>query len=408
MQIAWGQQWVELEIAPEKLIELHRAERAAPLTDIVQAARDALETPFEFPALRRALTPEDHIVVVIEPDLPHLNALLTATLQHLVAARIEPAAITLLCLNANQDQSFIDTLPDEFQEVKVETHHPDDRKLLSYLATTQGGRRVYLNRSLVDADQSVILTRRRYDILLGHGGGAGVIWPGLCDTEASQAIRTQVSLAAPTSGSWKLKHEADEIAWYLGAPFFVQILEGDGADILHVIGGSHEARRRGDHLLDAAWHVTVPEQADLVIAALSGDPATHTFLEIAMAALNASRVVRPGGRIVVLTDTLPDLGPAFQIIRNEEDADAARQRILEEKPTDFEAGYLWSSVAANTKLYLLSRLPIETVEELYATPLDRPGQAQRLIAASERVIVLPDAHRTVATVSGDARSPKVR
>jgi hypothetical protein len=47
---------------------------------------------------------------------------------------------------------------------------------------------------------------------------------------------------------------------------------------------------------------------------------------------------------------------------------------------------------------LLSRLPIETVEELYATPLERAGQAQKLIAAAERVIVLPDAHLTLATL----------
>jgi nickel-dependent lactate racemase len=399
MQIAWGQQSVELDIPADRLVALQRAPHPKPIADLAAAARDALENPFEFPPLRRALTPEDRVVIAIEPKVPHTGVLLAATLEHLTQARIDPAAVTLLCLDANQDQRWIDTVPDEFQEVHIETHHPDDRKLLAYLATTKAGRRIYLNRSLVDADQTVILTRRRYDALLGHAGGASVIFPGLCETETAQEVRTHLSLTAPNTGSWKLKHEADEVAWYLGAPFFIQTIEGGGGDILHVIGGAHEARRHGERLLDAAWHVTASEPADLVIAAISGLSATHSFATIAQAALSASRVLRPGGRIVLLTDIDPELGPALQIIRHEEEPRAAKARIVAEKPGDLEAGYVWTSVAEKAKVYLLSRLPIETAEELYATPLERPGQAQKLIAAAERVIVLPNAHLTLATLA---------
>ncbi len=398
MQIAWGEQFVELEIPPDRLVALHRVASAAPVVDLAVAARDALESPFEFPPLRRALTPEDKVVIAIEPNIPGVAVLLAAILQHLAEARIEPSAVTLLLLDANQDQSWIDTLPDEFQEVQIETHRADDRKLLAYLATTKGGRRIYLNRSLVDADQTVILTHRRYDALTGHAGGASVIFPGLCEIETANEVRSHISLAAPSVGSWKLKHEADEVAWYLGAPFFVQVIQGGGGQILHVVGGAHEARRHGERLLDAYWHVTADEPADLVIAAVSGPPKSHSFATIAQAALNASRVLRPGGRIVLLTDADPAIGPSLQIIRNEEEPHAAKERIVAEKPPDLEAGYLWTSVAEKAKLYLLSRLPIETAEELYVTPLERPGQAQKLIAAAERVIVLPDAHLALATL----------
>lgn len=398
MEIACGQQLVDLDVPEDRLVALQGAPRVHPIADFAAAARDALENPFEFPPLRRALTPEDKIVIAIEPNVPRIAELLSATLEHLAQAHIDPAAVTLLCLHANQDQSWIDALPDEFQEVRIETHHPDDRKLLAYLATTKGGRRIYLNRSLVDADQTVILTRRRYDALLGYAGGASVIFPGLCETETADAVRTHISLAAPNAGTWKLKHEADEVAWYLGAPFFVQVIESGGGDILHIVAGAHEARRQGERLLDAAWHVTAEGPADLVIAAIGGPGANHSFTTIAQAALNASRVLRPGGRIVLLTDVGPELGPALQIVRNTEEPRDAKQRLLAEKPPDLEAGLLWASVAEKAKIYLLSRLPIETVEELYATPLERAGQAQKLIAAAERVIVLPDAHLTLATL----------
>lgn len=402
MKIAWGQHVAELDIPPDRLATLHRAAPTPPITDIAQAAAMALESPFEFPSLRRALTPEDHVVVAIEPNVPHTGVLLAAILQQLTQARIDPSAVTLLCLSADQDQSWIDELPDEFQEVQIETHHPEDRKKLAYLATTRAGRRIYLNRSLVDADQTVVLTRRRYDTRLGYAGAAGVLFPGLCETETAEATRPHFSLAPANHGAWKLRHEAEEVAYLLGAPFFLQVIEGSGNDILHIIGGSLGSVHHAHKLLDAAWHVVADEPADLVIASISGTTEGATiegdFDDLAHAALNASRLVRPSGRLVVLTDIDPSLGPSMEIVRRFEDPAEARKAILAEKPPDAEVGTIWAHVAQTTKIYLLSRLPLETAEELYATPLDRPEQAQKLIAAAGSVAVIPDAHRTLVTV----------
>ena len=47
-------------------------------------------------------------------------------------------------------------------------------------------------------------------------------------------------------------------------------------------------------------------------------------------------------------------------------------------------------------------LPLETVEEIYATPLDSVSQVQKLIAAASRVIVLPSADRSAATLKEGA------
>ena len=63
----------------------------------------------------------------------------------------------------NSPQTWIDELPDEFADVTAETHDPADAKKLAYLATTKGGRRLYLNRSLVEADFWIFLTGRRFD-----------------------------------------------------------------------------------------------------------------------------------------------------------------------------------------------------------------------------------------------------
>src|SRR5262249_41637553 len=156
-------------------------EQGPPVKDVASAMRQVLENPLRFPPLRRALTPDDHVTIVLDEDLPRLGEMLTPLLEHVASARVSPEAITLLSPKPAAQQHWLDDLPETFQDVRVETHDPADRKKLSYLATTKRGRRVYLNRSLVDADQLVILSRRRYDPLLGYSGLEDVIFPALGD-----------------------------------------------------------------------------------------------------------------------------------------------------------------------------------------------------------------------------------
>src|SRR6185436_12624324 len=108
--------------------------------------------PVGFEPLRRALTPDDHVAVVVDDKLPHLAELLSGLLEHLVSAGVKPEAVTLVLVPGAKRQGFIDDLPDEYADVRVETHDPADAKRHAYLATTKGGRRVYLNRTFLEAD----------------------------------------------------------------------------------------------------------------------------------------------------------------------------------------------------------------------------------------------------------------
>jgi len=80
VRIDYGRRELDLEIAGNRLTGVRRQTPAPALADPVAALRAALETPQGFPALRQALTPDDHIVIVVEQHLPHLAQLLTAIL----------------------------------------------------------------------------------------------------------------------------------------------------------------------------------------------------------------------------------------------------------------------------------------------------------------------------------------
>jgi nickel-dependent lactate racemase len=394
----WGNQHIELEVAPEQVVKARRAATAPALSDPATAMRDALDQPIEFPPLRRALTPDDHVVIAIDEHLPQLSRLLVPILEHVRTAGVSAEAITLLCVPPSTGQPWLEDLPDDFQDVRVEIHQPGDRRKLSYLATSKQGRRIYLNRSAVDADQLILLTRRSYDPVLGYAGAETALFPGLSDEETQHEIDVHLHLEPPGAKPWAVQRDACEVAWLLGAPFLVQVIEGTGTEIAHVVAGTAHASEKGKQLLDARWRLTGDKPADVVVASLVGDSARITFEDIAHAFFTATRVVKPGGRIALLCDAAPVPSHSFGLLRQREDAAAGLQLIMKEKPSDLAAGFMWASAARDARLYLLSGLPSETVEELFATPLVHAHEVQKLLAGGATCLLLPDAHKTLALV----------
>lgn len=394
MEIAWGHNTLTLNVPARQVVASYRQKMPSALADPAEAVRQALEHPIGFPPLRRALTPDDHVAIAVDESLRRPAQLLVPILEHVRSAGIACQAITLLCQPPTTGQPWLEDLPDEFQEVRLEVHDPTERKRLAYLATTRRGRRVYLNRTAIDADQLVLLTRRHYDCLLGYAGGEGNLFPALGDDASLKETAGRLSFDVPGEKPWLVREEALEIGWLLGAPFLVQIIEGPGDDIAEVLAGPIDSSA-GQGALDAFWRVTLDARPEVVVAGVSGDASRHTFLDLAKAFACAARVVRSQGRIVVLSDAAPELGRSAEIMKITEDPGQTLLVLAKERPADWEAGFLWAHAAQQAKLYLLSRLPEESAEELFTTPLEQAGQAERVIGEASCVF-LPDAHKMMA------------
>jgi nickel-dependent lactate racemase len=360
-----------------------------------QAVHDALEMPSGFPALRKALTPDDHVVIVADDQLPRQEEMLSAIVEYLIQARIQPAAITILYLSMPDSRATV-KVPNH-PEMRVEFHDPANRKKLSYLATMHQGRRLYLNRTAVDADQLIVLSARSYDALMGYSGTVGALFPALSDEETKQQLADRLSNDVPDEELWPTRREAEEAAWLLGAPFMVQVIEGAGDDIVHVLGGLSDTADQGQQLLNARWRMTVDRPADVVVAGISGDPARHGFAELARALACATRVVKPRGRIVLLSQAQPALGPGGQLLRNADEPNVALRNLRRSKPADIASAFQWAWAAEQANIFLLSGLEPEVAEELFTTPLTDAGQVVPLLHGVD-VLFLDDAHKSLAVI----------
>ncbi len=237
-----------------------------------------------------------------------------------------------------------------------------------------------------------------YDPLLGYSGAEGSLYPAFSDQQTRQETSQRVHLGLPDEKPCPVRREAMETAWLLGAPFFVQVIEAAGDGLAHVVAGSTAASREGQRVLDVCWRQCVPRAADLVIAALSGDPARHTFAALAAAFACAARVVQPGGRIVLLTQASPTLGAEANQLRAADDPRTVLHQLRGKHTLELVPVLQWAAAASHANINLLCGLPDEAVEELFATPLHQAREVQRLLDAGGSCLFLPDAHKMLAVV----------
>lgn len=384
-----------LSVPTDRAARVRRAAVATPAALAPELVREALERPYKFEPLRRALTPDDRVAVVIDPRLPHLPEMLVEVLSHLASAGVQPGAVTVVS-PPGSSQDWIDALPEEFEDVTAETHDPADPQKLMYLATTKAGRRVYLNRRLTEADAVVVLSGRRYDPHSGYAGAESALFPALSDDETRAAFAGQFSSSAPDGSR---ETEAAEVAWLLGAPFFAQVIEGEGDTVQEVVAGLFESGAEAIRRQDARWRGTIDAEVDTVVASVGGDPSAVTFLDLAQAAATAARAVKKGGRIALLTTAAPDLGPGAELLRKLDGPNGAKKLLAAEKPSDWAAASLWVYAAKSASLYLASGYPDDVAEELFCTPIYTQSEAQRLIdTGSGGVLLIPDAHKAMITV----------
>lgn len=72
-EIQFDDQTVKLQLPEEKCVPSGLPEPAKQRAEAAQLLREALDHPSEFPSLNRAITPDDHIAVVLDPGLPQID-----------------------------------------------------------------------------------------------------------------------------------------------------------------------------------------------------------------------------------------------------------------------------------------------------------------------------------------------
>jgi nickel-dependent lactate racemase len=391
-----------LEFNPPPGAELFDLTPAAcqPLGDPAVAVTEALAEPLGYPPLAKATIPGDHVTVVLDRDVPQAELVVAGAVTSLLDSGISPEDITILLTEDVYDgrrDAIVQTLPAMGTSARIVKHDPTDRESLSYLAASKENKAIYVNRYIFDADVVLPIGCLLPSTSLGHYGVHDALFPAFSDEEMQARFRSPET-ASSAVVKRRRGEEVKEAAWLLGIQIVVQVIPGPGNSVLHVLAGdAGEIARRGGQLCERAWLHKIPRQAGLVVAAIDG-PDQQTWENFGRVLAVALQAVDDDGAVVVCTSLKCRPGPALQRLAAPDDELEMIKQIRRTRSADAVAASLLLEVGQRAKVYLLSGLDEETVEDLGIGYVSNAGEIDHLAGQFDSCILLPDAHRAAVTL----------
>ncbi|MEX2142893.1 MAG: lactate racemase domain-containing protein [Pirellulales bacterium] len=399
---------------------------AEAIEDSRAATVAALAEPIDFPPLQMAVVTGDKVVLALEPNVPQAAAIIASVVEAVVQGGVSPSDITILRAEDDPQSAAQDPRAElseaSRQQVQLATHHPASRQDLSYLAADEHDHPIYMSRLLFDADVVVPIGCVRLDGPLGYGGVHATLYPTFADQAAQERCRAAATdgrdggdghkalAPRPTRRSTGRRErtaaqnaevtqdEAEHVAWLLGVVFTVQVVPGPTENVLHVLAGQLEAvLRRGRQLCQEAWSFDVPQRANLVVAAIDGDAPQQTWDNVGRAVAAAQRIVSDNGVIAVCTELAEAPGPGVRTAAAAENLEQAQRRLQKQKPSDTPVAEQWAQALSRARVYLLSRLEEEQVEQLGAAYVTSADEIGRLIERTDSCVLLGSAQYVLPT-----------
>lgn len=385
---------LQLPVAPDQLTGCFVDNSAG--IDAAQAVQAALDEPLEYPPLDQAVVPGDRVAVVVDRYVPHAAKVTEAVVERLLRCGVTPEAVTVVYPEGATPPALraSPAVPagGSANGVLVEVHNPDDRNRVSFLGNTLSGRGIYVNRTLGEADFVIPIGSPRGPISWSYHGPLAAIYPLLSDRETQKRYRNPALLHSTGDTAERAQVEVDAVGWQSGAQFTVQVVPGRGDEAAAIVAGEIRAvRKRTDEVLRARDQHGVETRSQVVVAALTGE-ANQTWEQFAVVLGTAASAVEEGGAIAVCSDLAEPLGPALDLLTKcGDDRDEVETHIRKERPVDLFAALTLIEVQRRARVYLISKLDVETVENLGMTAVAEPDDIGRLASRRGSCLILGDA-----------------
>lgn len=364
----------------------------------VEAARQALAEPLDYPPLAQATVPGDHVAIAVVADVPCAADVVRGSIDAFVCAGVERDAICVVSANPRFNRLLRDRLDSGSAEgVRFVVHDPLDPYELCPVGMTERNEPLLVNRTLYDADIVLPIGCARLD----GRGVYGSLFPWFSSVDSIRRYREPAQRqrdAQPDAA----RRETDEAGWLLGAPLVMQVVPGrDGAVASVLAGEPGAAARQGQQLCHRHWSFRAARRANLVIATLGGDAEVQSWDDIGRALAAAEQLVEDDGAVAICSDFHSPPGKSLDRLVDCTDLAAAEHKLFHERRRDSWPAWHLARALQRGPVYLLSRLDAETVEELGVAPIADLEELARLVSRQESYVVLGDAHYAVASVAGE-------
>lgn len=391
---------VSLQLPADAVLNASSAPFGQPIDDLDNALRESLNAPIEFPALNQMVLPDDTVALAIEPGLPCAAELVAGTVNSVIDAGVPPELIQIV--RAADDRAISNKKLLSHIDAKIADrltlleHEPDNREQLGFLGASKEGNAIYVNRTLADAE--VVLPIGVLNPKLGiHSSW----FPTFADTETQQRFRKTICSTSQKKQD-KLLAECEEVGWMLGIQFVIYLVPAGDDMAMHVLSGLPQAvSKQGAELLNETWNIEVDEPANLVVAGIGGGPEQQTWENVTRTISELLHAVKTDGTIAICSELKSKPGPALRRLARAENYEDADRAIRKKTTPDALAADRLNRALQQARIYLLSELEENDVEELGVAYVSSPKEIAKLSSQFDTCLTLENAQHVSITRKAD-------
>jgi lactate racemase len=317
---------VELEL-PARTVVLEPV-RLEPLPNVEEAISRALANPMgtapfsELVRRKLADRPDASAVIVVSDNtrpVPYRgqSGILWPLVDGLLAGGFRPEKVCILVASGTHrrmsDAEIWGMLDNRVERtgIAIRRHDAFDQGGLVPLGVTDAGTEITIDRGYLESDFRILTGLVESHFMAGASGGRKSICPGLLGIDSIRQFHGPEILADPQSTDLATNgnpcHELSlEVARMASADFILNVTAQEDGTVVGVFAGEMESAHEAavKHLRSFAG-IPVSEHFDLVVTHAGKVGVNH--YQAAKAASAAARVVKPGGRVILVADTVdPD------------------------------------------------------------------------------------------------------
>ncbi len=419
IQLAYGNKYLPLELADDRIMEVIEAPNAALKVSGPNLIAEALQNPIATLKLEEIIiTKSARNAVVVVNDITRptpYTLMLPPLLDRIERAGIRPEDITLLIATGiHRHHTLVDNREvfgeDLCQRYRI-VNHNCDVDLLS-IGTLSNGLELIINRIAAETDLLITTGVVGLHYFAGYSGGRKSILPGIAARQVIEANHKMMSDSRARLGNYEDNPVSDlmvEAAQMAQVDFTLNVVTHGKKEIAFAAAGDiKQAWLKAVKFCEGLNTVRIKQRADIVIASCGGYPKDINMYQAQKALDAAVLAVRPGGTIILTAECREGLGEeTFQ--KWIEDS-SCPQDIFDRFNSHFELGghkaYAICRILEHAQILLLSVLPDSDVRSMFMTPVasleDALEKVRDQYGEQASLIIMPEASKIAVKVAEQA------
>ena len=417
IRLAFGRGNLDLELPQRdesgerydwRILEARSAE-AVP--DAQGAIREALDRPIAGPSLEhlaRGKRSATISVCDITRPVPY-PVMLPPLLECLERAGVPPAATTIIIATglhraATQDEIAEILSPAVASRYRVVNHHARELSEHRHLGSTRSETPVYIDERFMAADLHLTCGLIEPHLMLGFSGGRKLVAPGVAYQDTIKSIHSPRFMRDPKAVEGSVEGntvhaELLEIARMARHDFMLDVAITRDRRISGVFAGEPEkTHAEAVKFVSAAMSHELDEPVDAAITSAAGYPLDLTFYQAIKGITAAAKVVKPGGKILLIAACGEGTGsPEFAAMLREGISDQAFLDRIANSPVLVDQWQLEKLALVTRRvdvLYFVPGLPADYYPALwgqaYATQQEALCALLSGLPRGARIAVMPE------------------